>query len=38
MSAIMLASIFALFAAISGVQMIWGKVPKATRDLPGSWA
>ena len=32
----MLASIFALFAAFSGVQMIWGKVPKATRELPGT--
>src|SRR4029078_9379259 len=29
-------SIFALFAAFSGAQMIWGKVPKATRELPGT--
>jgi uncharacterized protein len=36
MSAMMLASIFAIFAALSGAQMIWGKVPKATRELPGT--
>ena len=36
MSALLLASIFAIFAAFSGVQMIWGKVPKATRELPGT--
>ena len=35
MSAMVLASIFALFAAFSGAQMIWGKAPKATRELPG---
>jgi len=35
MSTAMLASIFALFAAFSAVQMLWGKVPKATRELPG---
>ena len=35
MSALLLASVFALFAAFSGAQMIWGKVPKATRELPG---
>jgi len=36
MSALLLASIFAIFAAFSGIQMIWGKVPKATRELPGT--
>ena len=35
MSALLLASLFALFAVFSAVQMIWGKVPKATRELPG---
>ena len=35
MSAFLLASVFALFAALSGAQMIWGKVPKATHELPG---
>ena len=29
-----LASIFALFAAFSAAQMLWGKVPKPTRELP----
>jgi uncharacterized membrane protein YfcA len=36
MSALLLATVFALFAAFSGMQMIWGKVPKATRELPGT--
>jgi len=35
MSTALLASIFAIFAALSAVQMLWGKVPKATRELPG---
>lgn len=35
MSTAMLASIFALFAAFSAAQMLWGKIPKATRELPG---
>ena len=35
MSAMLLASVFAVFAAFSGAQMIWGRVPKATRELPG---
>jgi uncharacterized membrane protein YfcA len=36
MSALLLASIFAAFAGFSAAQMIWGKVPKATRELPGT--
>ena len=36
MSALALALTFALFAAFSGAQMIWGKVPRATRELPGT--
>ncbi len=36
MSGLVLASIFALFAAFSAAQMIWGKVPKPTRELPGT--
>ena len=35
MSTAMLASIFALFAAGSATQMLWGRAPKATRELPG---
>ncbi len=35
MSTALLASIFALFAGFSAIQMLWGKVPEATRELPG---
>lgn len=35
MSSPMLASIFALFATVSAVQMLTDRVPKATRVLPG---
>jgi len=35
MSTAFLASIFALFAGFSAIQMLWGKVPEATRELPG---
>jgi uncharacterized membrane protein YfcA len=35
LSSTVLASIFALFAAVSAVQMLTDKVPKATRVLPG---
>jgi uncharacterized membrane protein YfcA len=35
MSSTLLASIFALFAAVSSVQMLSDRVPKATRELPG---
>jgi uncharacterized protein len=35
MSTALLASIFALFATFSAAQMLWGRVPKATRELPG---
>jgi uncharacterized membrane protein YfcA len=36
MSGLLLASIFAVFAGFSAAQMIWGRVPKATRELPGT--
>jgi uncharacterized protein len=35
MSSTLLASIFAVFAAVSSVQMLADRVPKATRELPG---
>jgi uncharacterized membrane protein YfcA len=35
MSTAVLASTFALFAAFSAAQMLWARVPKATRELPG---
>jgi uncharacterized protein len=35
MSSTLLASIFALFAAVSSVQMLSDKVPEPTRELPG---
>jgi uncharacterized protein len=35
MSTAMLASVFAAFAAFSAVQMLWGREPKPTRELPG---
>ncbi len=35
MSTAMLASIFAIFAGFSAIQMLWGKAPKPTRELPG---
>jgi uncharacterized membrane protein YfcA len=37
MSSTLLASIFAVFAAVSAVQMLSDKVPRATRNLPGKW-
>jgi uncharacterized protein len=35
MSTAVLASVFAVFAAFSAVQMLWGREPKPTRELPG---
>jgi len=35
MSSTLLASIFAVFAAVSAVQMLSDRVPKASRELPG---
>ncbi len=35
MSTAVLASLFAVFAGFSAVQMLWGKPPRPTRELPG---
>ena len=35
MSTAMLASVFAVFSAFAAVQLLWGRVPKPTRELPG---